>query len=373
MNQPESFSQSWDQQRWCNLAEPVEQATPALVEQALLKSRLTIQDFAALISPHASDYLEPMAIKAQHMTRQRFGHVVQSYAPLYLSNVCSNWCSYCGFSIHNKLKRKTLNKDEIKAEAKALKQRGFDHVLLVTGEAEKTVGADYIEQAVKLIKPMFSQVSIEVQPLECHEYRQLRNAGVEGISLYQETYNPQSYAQHHRKGKKQNMPYRLDAPERAGDADIRKINLGILIGLSNWRQDSLACALHLRYLQKKYWKARFGMSFPRLRPCTGELENPLHINDRDFLQLILAWRLFDAELDLSLSTRESPAFRDGISHLGITSMSAESITQPGGYADNVDAQLEQFAINDDRKLTEVKEALAQRQLMLIATDSHYFG
>ena len=369
----QNFADDWSQQRWDDLATPLKKVDDAAVQRALQKDRLSIDDFAALISPQAQPYLEQMAEKAQRLTRQRFGHVIQSYAPLYLSNVCSNWCSYCGFSIHNKLRRKTLDNNEIDAEAEALKKRGFDSVLLVTGEAEKTVGIDYLSNAVKRLKPKFSQLAIEVQPLTTEEYGVLRKQGVESLSLYQETYNPASYAEHHRHGKKQDIFYRLNAPERAADADFLKINLGILIGLTDWRQDSLACALHLRHLQKKYWTARFGMSFPRLRPCAGELENPLHISDRELLQLILAWRLFDAELDLGLSTREAPEFRNGIARLGITSMSAESITQPGGYAEDAATALEQFEVSDERKLDDIKANLEQQGLMLIATDSHYFS
>ena len=366
MNQP--FSNVFHRYNWGDIQQAIHAKTATDVERALCKTKLSTADFEALLSPAADNYLELMAQKSEALTQQRFGHTMQVYAPLYLSNVCSNICTYCGFSRNNKLRRKTLSETEIIAEAKALKTKNIDNILLVTGEAPKTVGATYLERAIRLLKPYFAQIAIEVQPLQPVEYRQLIDAGLHGVSLYQETYHRESYARHHLKGNKTDMIARLDAPGCVGEQGIHKIGLGVLLGLDDWRTDSIFCALHLRYLQKAYWQTRFSVSFPRLRPCTGDYAVEQPVGDRQLVQLITAWRLFDPDLDLTLSTREDEAFRNAICRLGVTSMSAESSTQPGGYSTQAESHLQQFEISDERTVKQVSTMLREKGLEIITKD-----
>lgn len=335
--------------------------TKADVENALNSSVLSLEDFKALLSPIAKDYLEPMAEKSLALTRKRFGNVIDMYAPLYVSNECQNICTYCGFSFNNKIERLTLNEEQILAEVKVIKELGFDHVLVVSGEATKTVGVEYFSKVIDLIKPHFSQISFEVQPLKQDEYEVLINKGLHSVMVYQETYDKETYKLVHPKGKKSNFEYRLETPDRLGKAGIHKIGLGVLLGLSEWRADSFLLASHLDYLRKKYWKTKFSISFPRLRPASGVTHPKLCINEKELTQLILAFRLFDENLELSLSTRESQYYRDNIVNLGITSVSAGSKTDPGGYASNKKA-LKQFDISDERTPKEVGEMLIKKGL-----------
>jgi 2-iminoacetate synthase len=347
------FTELFDTYNWDEVKKSIYVKTSADVEHALNKSgKRTLEDFKALISPAANAYLEPMAQLSHQLTQKRFGKIIQMYAPLYLSNECNNICTYCGFSFDNKIKRKTLSDVEILKEAEAVKKLGYEHVLLVTGESNHTVGVPYLKNAIRLIKPYFSLVSMEVQPLDQHEYEELINEGINTVLVYQETYHKEDYKLHHPKGKKSNFDYRLETPDRLGEADVHKIGLGVLIGLEDWRTDSFFNALHLNYLEKKYWKTKYSVSFPRLRPAQGILEPKVIMNDKELVQLICAYRIFNEEVELSISTRESESFRNNIIKLGITSMSAGSKTNPGGYA--VEEQsLEQFEINDERSPKEI--------------------
>jgi len=329
------------------------------VERALSKSKLTDDDFAALISPAALPFIEKLALKSQALTRQRFGKTIQLYAPMYLSNECNNICTYCGYSFDNKIKRKTLTDSEILKEAEAIKKLGFDHILLVTGEANATVHVSYFLNAIKLLKPMFSNISIEVQPLDQEEYELLHEAGVYSVLVYQETYNEQAYKVHHPKGKKSNFFYRLETPDRIGKSKIHKIGIGVLLGLDDWRTDSFFCALHLDYLQKKYWQTKYSISFPRIRPAEGVQLSEHPISDKELLQLICAYRLFNPDVELSISTRETRHFRDNIIKLGATSVSAGSKTNPGGYAVDPES-LEQFEIDDTRSPEEFIKVISQQ-------------
>ncbi|MCL4142059.1 UNVERIFIED_CONTAM: hypothetical protein GTU68_047668 [Idotea baltica] len=335
--------------------------TKADVENALNSSILNLDDFKALLSPIASDYLEPMAEKSINITRKRFGNVIDMYAPLYVSNECQNICTYCGFSFNNKIERLTLNEEQILTEVEVVKKLGFDHVLVVSGEATKTVGIEYFSKVIDLIKPHFSQISFEVQPLDQNEYEILINKGLHSVMVYQETYDRDTYKEVHPKGKKSNFEYRLETPDRLGKAGIHKIGLGVLLGLSDWRADSFMLANHLDYLRKTYWKTKFSISFPRLRPASGVTHPKLCINEKELTQLILAFRLFDENLELSLSTRESEYYRNNIASLGVTSMSAGSKTDPGGYASTKKA-LKQFDISDERTPSEVSKMLISKGL-----------
>ena len=233
---------------------------------------------------------------------------------------------------------------------------GFDHVLLVTGEASQTVGVPYLKQVIQLIRPYFSHISIEVQPLDETDYTELIAEGLNTVLVYQETYHEEDYKLHHPKGKKSNFQYRLETPERLGKAEIHKMGLGVLIGLEDWRTDCFYTALHLDYLEKTFWKTKYSISFPRLRPFSGGLEPKVVMSDAELVQLICAYRIFNEEVELSISTREDEVFRNNVINLGITAMSAGSKTNPGGY--KVDPQsLEQFEISDERSPAQIAQMI----------------
>lgn len=352
-----SFTNILRQYAWNDVRESIYAKTSHDVERALSTGRRTLEDFKALISPAATPYLEDMARMSQQLTQKRFGKTIQMYTPVYLSNVCTNECVYCGFNLSNKLKRKILSLDEILIEANEIKNLGFKHILLVSGEASQTVHVGYFKKAIELIKPHFSNISIEVQPLEEEEYSLLQTAGVYAVLIYQETYNKEKYPVYHPKGKKANYEFRLETPDRAGRAGMHKIGLGVLLGLEDWRADSFFCALHLDYLQKKYWRTKYSISFPRIRPSKGAFEPNIIVSDKELVQLICAYRLMNEDVELSISTRESEVFRNHVIKLGITSMSAGSKTNPGGYAVDTES-LEQFAISDERSVNEVAQYIS---------------
>ena len=353
-----TYNEYFSSVKWDVISQKISSTTRNQVAQAINREgRGGIEDFTALLSPiAASEFLEPMARLSHSLTQKRFGKAIRLFAPLYLSNECNNVCDYCGFSLGNKIVRKTLNKAEVLREAGILKKMGFDHVLLVTGESTRMVGLDYINQSISTLRPYFSNLSIEVQPLHQEEYAVLKSSGLHAVLVYQETYNQESYARHHLKGKKSNFEWRLATPDRLGKAGVHKIGLGCLFGLTkDWRADAFFAGHHMDYLQKKYWRTQYSMSFPRLRPCAGEIPPEVNLEDRDLVQLICAFRIFNHELEISISTRESSELRDHLLPLGVTTMSAGSKTNPGGYGD--DESLEQFEISDSRSVSEVSSQL----------------
>ncbi|WP_185217186.1 2-iminoacetate synthase ThiH [Sphingobacterium mizutaii] len=350
------IKETLNQYDWKEIQNKIQNCKTSDVEASLIRPKKSIMDFLNLISPVAEPYLEPMAQLSSQLTQQRFGKTIQLYAPLYLSNECQNICTYCGFSMDNKIKRRTLSNAEIILEAMALKEMGINHVLLVSGEANKTVEIQYFLNAISLLKPFFSNISIEVQPLSQEEYAMLHQAGVHSVLVYQETYHEEVYKIYHPKGKKSNFKFRLETPDRIGSAGIHKIGLGVLLGLEDWRIDSFFNAVHLNYLQQRYWKTKYSVSFPRLRPAEGIIEPNFIMEDRHLLQLICAYRIWNPDLEISISTRESENFRNHIISLGATTMSAASKTNPGGYV--VDPQsLEQFEISDERSMEEIKNRI----------------
>ncbi len=348
-----SFIDVFEQYSWDQVRRRLDKVTLQDVERSLCKQQRSLDDFINLISPAASVKLETMAKLAQQLTRKRFGKTIQLYAPLYLSNECQNICTYCGFSLDNSIKRKTLSDTELMIEATVLKSMGVNYVLLVSGEANKTVGVSYFLNAIKLLRPHFANISIEVQPLSEEEYCLLHDAGVNAVLVYQETYHQEVYKEYHPKGKKSNFNFRLDTPDRVGRAGIHKIGLGVLLGLEDWRVDSFFNALHIDYLQKQYWKSRFSVSFPRLRPAEGIIEPNFIMSDKDLLQLICAYRIWNEDLEISISTRENETFRNHIVSLGATAMSAASKTNPGGYAVDKES-LEQFETSDERSMEDIR-------------------
>ena len=361
------FSTQLNDSLWRQRRESIYHKKESDVIDALGSSKCDLEDFKALISPAATPYLEQMAKRSKEMTLQRFGPTIGLYVPLYLSNQCNNSCTYCGFSVGNKIHRTTLDSEQLVAEAKAIKKMGFDHILLVTGESPRKVGMNYFRQALAILKPYFSHISMEVQPLDVDQYRELSRLGVDAVLVYQETYHQQSYAEYHLKGRKTDFDFRLGSPERLGQAEIHKIGLGCLLGLEDWRSDAFHVALHLDYLEKRYWKSRYSLSFPRLRPCEGGFQPKSPVSERELLQLICAYRLLNPQVELSLSTRESALFRDNVMALGITTMSAGSSTQPGGYA-NMQQGLEQFSIDDDRSPKTVAKMIKSKGYEVIWKD-----
>jgi 2-iminoacetate synthase len=366
------FKEEFEKYNWDEIQASIYAKTAEDVLLALNKTKRGLEDFKALISPAAAPYLELMAQMSHRLTQKRFGKTVQLYAPLYLSNECQNICNYCGFSLDNKIRRKTLSPIEILEEADFLKQQGFEHILLVTGEASKTVGVEYLQKAIRLLRPHFANISIEVQPLDEDEYKILAGKGLYAVLVYQETYHRENYKLYHLKGRKSNFDYRLDTPDRLGNAGIHKIGLGVLIGLEDWRADNFFTALHVSYLEKHFWQTRYSISFPRLRPATGLIEPKVVISDKELVQLICAWRLLNEEIELSISTRENEVFRDHIIKLGATTISAGSKTNPGGYAVEPES-LEQFEIDDSRTVSDVKEMIEKSGYKAVWKDWEQFS
>lgn len=369
-----SFYDRFQQLDWDDISMSIYAKTEQDVERALAKPKRDLEDFKALISPAAEPYLEQMAKLSYSLTRKRFGNTMSLYIPLYLSNLCANACTYCGFSMENRIKRRTLNRDEVEAEIDAIKRMKFDSVLLVTGEHETKVGMKYFREMVPIIKQRFNYLAMEVQPLDQEEYAELKTLGLDAVMVYQETYHPKTYAQHHLRGNKMDFRYRLETPDRLAKAGIDKIGIGALIGLEEWRTDCFFAAAHLDYLERTYWQSRYSISFPRLRPCAGNvpasgLQPKSVMTDKQLVQLICAYRLFNPEVELSLSTRESPQFRDNVLPLGITSMSAASKTQPGGYATE-EVELEQFEISDERSAASVEDMIRAKGFAPVWRDWH---
>lgn len=352
------FSEVLERISWGQTTEAIYAKTDTDVRRALAKQHCTVEDFMALISPAAEPYLEVMARLSRHYTEERFGKTISLFIPLYLTNSCTNSCVYCGFHIQNPMPRTILSPTEIEQEYRAIKQLGpFENLLLVTGENPVVAGVDYIARALDLAKPYFSNLKIEVMPLKAEEYAELITHGLNGVICFQETYNRARYNIYHPRGMKSKFEWRLNAPDRMGEAGVHSIGMGALIGLEDWRTDVTMMAHHLRYLQKRYWKTKYSVNFPRMRPAENEGFQPnVVMSDKELAQLTFAMRIFDHDVDISYSTREAAMLRDNMATLGVTTMSAASRTEPGGYYTYPEA-LEQFDVCDSRSATEVEAAL----------------
>ncbi|MBW7863833.1 MAG: 2-iminoacetate synthase ThiH [Candidatus Hydrogenedentes bacterium] len=326
---------------------------------AIAREERTPRDLAALLSPAARPYLEAMAREAQRLTRWHFGRTINLYAPIYISNLCAADCVYCGYAArsHSREKRVTLRPEQIDRECAALAAMGYDSVLLLTGEAPKIVPPARIAEACEIARRHFSSVSVEVYAMEEAEYALLAGKGLDGTTLYQETYDRDLYREVHLLGQKMDYDYRLDALERAGRAGVRRLSAGALLGLGEWRFEAFWTALHARHLQKACWKSAVSVSFPRLRHMPERFQVKHPVSDADLVQIILALRLFLPEAGFNLSTREPAALRDRLIPLGITAMSAGSSTRPGGYATKGGEVLEQFEVEDTRSPAEVVAAI----------------
>ncbi len=313
---------------------------------------------AALVSPAAGNYLEQMAQQAHELTVQRFGRTIHLYAPLYLSNKCCNSCLYCGFNKNSDFERTRLTIDQAVKDAEVIRSEGFRDLLLVSSEDRQWVTLDYLTELSERLLDKFSSISMEIHQLEKEEYKRLFEAGIEGVTIYQETYFEDVYKRYHLGGPKADYKRRLRAADDVCSAGMRNIGLGSLLGLNNWRLETMALAEHARYLMKHYWKSRVSFSFPRIRPA-NKVEADLFdhlVSDKELTQMILALRLCFADAGLVLSTREPAFLRDNFLNLGITKVSAGSKTNPGGYAGKCKAT-EQFEISDTRSPKEVAERI----------------
>lgn len=351
------FSEELEKISWEKTTNDIYSKTAADVEAALHKEYLDVEDFKALISPAAQPYLEVMARLSQQYTLQRFGKTISMFVPLYITNSCTNFCIYCGFNHNNPMSRIILTEEEIVNEYKAIKKLApFENLLLVTGENPAKAGVPYIERALQLAKPYFSNLQIEVMPLKAEEYERLTHSGLNGVICFQETYNKANYNIYHPKGMKSKFDWRVNAFDRMGQAGVHKIGMGVLIGLEDWRTDITMMAYHLRYLQKHYWKTKYSVNFPRMRPSEGHFQPNVVMSDRELAQVTFAMRIFDHDVDISYSTRESAQFRNNMATLGVTTMSAESKTEPGGYF-TYPQSLEQFHVSDERTAVQVERDL----------------
>ena len=326
-----SFVTEFDSLPLRSLVERSLTAPAAAARASLGKSSLSLNDFAHLISPAAAELLEPLSRRSQQLTRQRFGKVIRLFAPLYLSNECINNCHYCGFSRDNPILRVTLTLDEVRREARALLDQGFRNLLLVSGEHPKFVSNGYVADCVRALHQEVPSLSLELGPMETADYRPIAEAGAEGLVVYQETYDRAVYAAMHTAGPKRDFAWRMETPKRAYAAGFRRIGIGALYGLADWRLEAISVAAHAAYLLRHCWKAQLTISLPRLRPCAGEFQPLTQMSDRELVQLVCAFRLMFPDVGIVLSTRESAKLRNGLIPIGITLISAGSHTEPGGY------------------------------------------
>ena len=352
-----SFEQILQQYQDFDFEQFFETATPQAIEDTLNKEKLGPLDFLTLLSPRAAAYLEPMARKARQLTIQYFGRTIQLFIPLYISNFCTNRCIYCGFNCTHGIGRRKLSLEEIEAEAKAIAPTGMQHLLFLTGEAQEVTPMAYLKDAARLLKTYFASVSVEIFPMEEQEYRELKEAGVDGLTLFQEVYDRQVYQVVHPAGRKADYRYRLDAPERGARAGFRAVNIGALIGLGEKRREIFFTGLHAKYLDDRYLDTEISLSLPRINPSESGYQPRFPADDRDFVQFLTALRLFLPRAGLTISTRERADFRDRLIPLGVTRFSAASCTGVGGYAEPQKRDIPQFEVSDERSVAQVVQAI----------------
>jgi 2-iminoacetate synthase len=354
--------------RWHTLAT---EASSGDVLRVLRQGRCNqIDDFARLLSPSAAPYLEQQAALAQRITQRHFGKIIRLFAPIYLSNECVNICKYCGFSRNNPIPRITLPVNQVVEETRQLASQGFRSLLIVAGEHPKYVSNGYVEDVIRRCLEHMPSLSIELGPMETQDYFPLVRAGCEGLVVYQETYHEPTYRDLHTAGPKKHYHWRMDTAERAYHAGFRRLGIGALYGLYDWRYEALSVAAHAQYLLKHCWKAQLSISLPRMRPAAGgfQPDSRFYMSDRELVQLIAAFRLLLPTVGITLSTREPSALRDGLITLGVTQMSAGSCTEPGGYSDFDPEQWqsrreqpgEQFHIADERSPAAIAAVIRSR-------------
>lgn len=343
---------------------------PSDVTQAINSDEQSENQLLALLSPEAENYLEEMAQEANRLTVMNFGKTIQLYTPMYLSNYCDNQCAYCGFNAANPLARKKLSLEEVEKEAAFISSTGLEHILILTGDSRKDSPISYIKDCLKILKKYFVSISIEIYALTQDEYQKMANEAVDGLTLYQETYNEAAYDRLHISGPKKDYLSRLDAPERAAKVRMRNVNIGVLLGLGNWRQDAFFLGLHAKYLQDKFPDVEIGASLPRLRPYAGNFKVMNNISDKNVAQIIMALRIFLPRLGITLSTREGSKLRENLLPLGITRMSAGSSTRVGGHTieSPEESNLAQFEISDTRSVREIKDMLAEKGYQAVMKD-----
>jgi len=347
----------------------LKEVTTRDVLSSLDREHLNAEDFLRLLSPAAANVMEEMAKRAYALTVRNFGRVVLLFTPLYLADFCDNYCLYCGFSARNPFPRRKLTLDEVEAEAKVIAQTELKHILILTGESRQETPPSYIADCVEVLKRYFSSISIEVYPLTVEEYGFLVSQGVDGLTIYQEVYDEETYAYVHPAGPKRDYHFRLDAPERGCRAGMRTVTVGPLLGLAPWQREVFFAALHADYLQRKYPWVEVSLSFPRLRPHLGNFMPEFPVDDRSFVQIIVASRLFLPRVGITVSTREKAEFRDHLPPLGVTKMSAWSSTEVGGRL-NPHKTPPQFEISDERKVEEIKVSLYGRGYQPVFKDWH---
>jgi 2-iminoacetate synthase len=329
------------------------------VERALRRDeQLDRRDLLCLLSPAAQPYLEEMARRARRLTLQHFGRIISLYAPLYISDYCSNACTYCGFHAGVDFPRTKLTLEQIGQEAAAIAAAGIRHILVLTGEAPAQTPLSYLADAVRLLTKHFSSIALEIFPLDEDGYRTLRQAGADSLTVYQEVYDRAIYNEVHPAGRKADYVWRLQTPERGARAGFRALNIGPLFGLGEPRREAWLAALHARWLEEAFPDVEISLSLPRMTKAAGAIPPRHLLADRDFVQFMLAWRLFMPRLGITISTREAPAFRDRLVHLGATRFSSGSKTGVGEYAvRSQEAAPEQFAVTDNRSVAEVAAML----------------
>jgi len=327
-----------------------------------LTNKKASDDIAPLLRNDSSVSLESLAAEARAITLSRFGRTMSLYAPLYLSNFCSSGCAYCGYASDRTTRRRRLEFEEVIHELEGMKKMGIHDVLLLTGERTSAAGFEYLRRCVEIASGIMARVSIEAFPMNVNEYRALANSGCTGITIYQETYDPEQYHRLHRWGPKQNFLERLEVPERALQAGIKTVGIGALLGLSEPVEEALRLLRHVRHLSRTYWRAGLSVSFPRIRPQTGGFQPDFTVSDHFLARMIFAFRIGLPDVELVLSTRESPAFRDGMAGLGITRMSIASRTTVGGYLEPDGNEKGQFEVNDDRNTKTFCKALEAKNI-----------
>lgn len=336
------------------------------VAKALSTDQVSVDQFAALLSPAAEISLETMARRAHDLTMKHFGRTIQLYTPLYLANYCDNKCVYCGFNADNVIERKVLSLDEVEQEAAFIASTGLKHILVLTGGSRTKSPVSYIKECIRILRRHFISIVIEVYALTEDEYRELTNEGVDGLTIYQEVYDEETYRRMHPIGPKSDYRFRLDAPERGARAGMRSVNIGVLFGLDDWRKEAFLLGLHAHYLQDNFPDVDIGVSIPRLRPHAGGFEPRFIVTDTNIVQVITALRLFLPQLGIAVSTRESARFRENLVPLGITRMSAGSTTCVGGHT--AAAKSAQFEISDTTDVDGIKRMLETKGYQPVMKD-----
>jgi 2-iminoacetate synthase len=340
--------------------------SPARLQKLLVQEYLTPAEFHLLLSPAAESLLEPLAQRARELTLRHFGRTMQLYTPLYLANHCINGCTYCGYRSAQPIERHQLSFDELRREAAVIAATGLRHILVLTGESPRQTTVEYIGECVKILRDYFTSVAIEVYPMQTAEYRHLAEQGADSLTIYQETYDRDRYAELHPYGPKRDYDFRLGAPERGCQAGLRAVNIGALLGLSDPRQDFFRTGLHAHWLQANHPGVEISISLPRIRPVPGGFQPTEIVTDRMLAQFITAFRLFMPRAGITLSTRERAAIRDGMVHLGVTRMSAGSTTAVGGHTGQT--KTGQFEIDDTRSVAEIAAMLYQANLHPVFKD-----